>query len=809
MHFGEFLKANLIEGLEDGYLDYGMLVACVEQRSGRHSIDDDNLKIGTTAMPLSTSSSLGKQVKRVVSAVLTWIVLTILWIKSWVCCCCGKGNSDGENVEPLLDSVSILDDAEDEATRKEKHDQFLAAMLSELSRCNFFLAHKEAELESSIRSLIQTVNNITGTKAGPPSPRVSFTNLSPVPYGQRRVSDPNSDHGVQDHEDEHEQTSPVVSDTRSPRTSFTDDVPQIRRTSGLSDAESFPGPQSPPRTPSRRNSESKLRTYKAPQPLFQAIWSQPDTIEHAYREMHVHIMQLKQVATLNLTGFQKAAKKCKKKTRLTAKACFKEEVCCKSEKMDELADLLARSYAMHFTENNIDKARSKLMVYKASLKPSLKVGFFLGFDVALTLALIWVTTYHPARTDCPFCSTSMIEVIPVYRVIFFPILFIWGWSVLVYLWRSYGINYLWILDMDPKHELGIHGSASLAATMTSFWLISLLLYTATVKTGYSLLDLPLYVWPLTLFLVMFLACIAPSGAFYFKSRKWFFQTLTIIFQRVIAFIGPEVRFRENYVADVLTSMVAWIVDFENTVLYYVSGSGFHPGESSLHPKHVLTAHILTGIPYYYRVQECIRRYYDTQDKWQLVNCGKYLTSLSAICLASLGNYVKVDGHWSVGKAVWFTMLIVSTLYCYCWDIACDWGYITRKGIRKQIGFINARWFYVFACITNFIGRIAWAFTITPYSIIPGLGAQTTKTIAGTIEILRRCQWTLLRVEYEYMANPNKYRSIKQVPILLTFENETEQIHPMRATIVAGGNLVIVAIVVIVATIHFSHLPHET
>ena len=57
MHFGEFLKANLIEGLEDGYLDYGMLVACVEQRSGRHSIDDDNLKIGTTAMPLGTSSS--------------------------------------------------------------------------------------------------------------------------------------------------------------------------------------------------------------------------------------------------------------------------------------------------------------------------------------------------------------------------------------------------------------------------------------------------------------------------------------------------------------------------------------------------------------------------------------------------------------------------------------------------------------------------------------------------------------------------------------------------------------------------------
>ncbi len=41
-----------------------------------------------------------------------------------------------------------------------------------------------------------------------------------------------------------------------------------------------------------------------------------------------------------------------------------------------------------------------------------------------------------------------------------------------------------------------------------------------------------------------------------------------------------------------------------------------------------------------------------------------------------------------------------------------------------------------------------------------------------------------------------------MPILLTFESEAEQIHPMRAAIIAGANLLIVVIVVIVATIHF-------
>ena len=799
MHFGEFLKANIIEGLEDGYLDYERLTACVEpggQSGPRGSLDDDQLRM-TMAMPIATGPTLKKQVKGVVSSVLTWIVIVWLWFKEWACCLRERKDDEASDAqEPLLNS---LEEAAVGVFKAERHSEFMAALSDELARCNAFLSHKELELENSIRSLIQTIDAFTGTTKGQaPSPRVSFTDMSPVPY--RKASD-DATGGLRTPPGE--EASPTV----SPRASFAETSPtQPRRRaySGYSDGDQM----SPTRTPtqSRRNSDAKFGLYKAPQ-LFHAIWSQPDTIEHAYREMYLHVLQLKQCATINSTGFAKAAKKCKKKTEIGVKMKFADEVCCKSEKMDELADTLAFSYAKNFTNNNLQKARSKLMIYKASLNPSLKVGFFLGVDVALTLALMWVSAYPPAKQDCPYCPAALIEVIPVYRVIFFPVLFIWGWSALVYLWRSYGINYLWILDMDAKSELGIHGSASLAATMTSFWLISLILYTAAVKTGFSLFGMPLYVWPLSLFLVMFLACIAPPGVFYFKSRKWFFQTLTIILQRFIAFIGPEVRFRENYVADVLTSMVAWIVDFENTILYYVGGGGFRPGDSSLHPKHQLTAHILTGIPYYYRVQECIRRYYDTQDKWQLVNCGKYLTSLSAICLASLGNYVKVDGHWSAGKIVWFTMLIVSTLYCYAWDVSCDWGFITRKGFRKQLGFGNARWFYFFACFTNLIGRIAWAFTITPYSIIPGLGTQTTKTITGTLEILRRCQWTLLRVEYEYMANPTKYRSIKQVPILLTFESETEQMHPMRATIVVGANLVIVTVVVIVATIHFSHEPH--
>lgn len=517
MKFGEFLTANIIDGLEDAYLDYQHLVAIVEgevvENGVRLSFECDSLKIGSMGMPINTRPSLGKQVRGFFSALWAWVVLTYLYLEDWACCCFRrKDRSDVAGLsEPLVTSCDILDKATSDALKSERHEEFLAAMHSELARCNQFLMQKEGDLEASINSLIQTVDSFTGTKATPPSFRRPSLGAVVVetPPGLRSRGNSAADQPLpEDHEAPSPTPPAVVSPNTSPRVSFTQlgmETPPngMRRQSGHSEGGSS-GYGTPYKTPSRRNSDhsQRLDSYKTPPPLFQAIWSQPDTIEHAYREMHVLIMQLKQVATVNLTGFQKAAKKCKKHTKTAVKSDFGSQFCCKSENLDDLAEKLTKSYARNFTNHDLDKARSKLMIYKASLKPSLKVGFFLGVDVALTFVLIWINMYQPAKQDCPFCPASLVEVIPVYRVIFFPILFIWGWSALVYLWRSFGINYLWILDMDPKSELGIHGSASLAATMTSFCLLSLILYTGAVKTGQS--NSPLS--PLSNFFLSLLPC---------------------------------------------------------------------------------------------------------------------------------------------------------------------------------------------------------------------------------------------------------------------------------------------------------------
>ena len=777
MRFGEFLAANKIEELSGGYVDYARLTAIFEQNTWalRRVSIDDGVQIGSALMPVQTDWSPIKSAKKANRWLMHKFAVAGAYAAQVTEQVTRAGhqrsppNQAGEDAAtPLLrqpmESSSAKRLSFDAVAADEAYEEFVLCLHEELHRCNHFVSHLISDLEASLDNLI------TATSA---SVRRSARSLNGAAGGPS--------------------TSGMFSD-------------ESHNEEELRAGEVFRNED--PLSPLSKKFTGRSAMHR-PSTIVSSLLSKNDAVQQAYKELYLRMLQVKQMTTMNLTGFLKAAKKCKKNTKhaATEEVDFPSQPCCSSGEVDQLAEKISHGYAKAFTGGNLNKARSKLLVYKASMRPSLKVGFFLGVDTCLACVLIWVVAYPSKESDCPFCLEALMEAMPVYRVIILPLIFVWCWSFLVYTWRSYGINYLWILDINPKTELGIMGSASLAATMTCLLLLSIILYLVALKTGFLFLSIPMFCYPLGLIILSLLILVAPPGMFYFKTRKWFFQTIGTIFQRVLAPLGPEVRFRENYVADVLTSMVAWIVDLETTFMYYLSGDGFHPGiDENKHGKFP-TAHLITAIPYWYRAQQCLRRYVDTQDPWHLVNCGKYLTSLASICLAAIGNYVRLDGWWDTGKVAWIVMLFVTTIYCYLWDICMDWGLFSKKGMRKNLAFANAKWFYYFAMVTNLIGRLGWAFTITPHSIIPGLGKVSSATIAASVEILRRCQWTLLRVECEYIENPTSYRSIAQVPVLLTFKNEKEQIHPMRATLIAGANTLLVVVVVTVAFIHYRNIPH--
>ena len=402
------------------------------------------------------------------------------------------------------------------------------------------------------------------------------------------------------------------------------------------------------------------------------------------------------------------------------------------------------------------------------------------------------------------------------------------------------INYRFLLEVSLEEEAGWHWNAAIAAVLTAGWLVVFALFTACVKFGIDPLvpgsDLSPAYYPLGLLVFVILILTFPpstifavgrtaankSGwssdggergvgspdSFAAKTRRVMrifnprarASLLRSIAHMAIAPFGPPVRFRDNLVADVACSMVRCLVDGVTTARFFFSGE-YEKRKPSLAEDLGPTSPVITAIPYWIRLQQCVRRFYDSQRGSReriehVINAGKYTMSLVSIGLASIGKYRAIDGpFWSdPGRVAWISCLFIGALYSFAWDVVMDWGLVevscatdstadsTRsrfpvfplkirwKTTRDRV--FRSTWFYAWAVCSNLVGRFAWAVTITPHMnhgvffIFSGLTNEGLATLVAVVELLRRAQWTFLRLENEYLNNAAHYRSVVAAPMLL-------------------------------------------
>lgn len=148
----------------------------------------------------------------------------------------------------------------------------------------------------------------------------------------------------------------------------------------------------------------------------------------------------------------------------------------------------------------------------------------------------------------------------------------------------------------------------------------------------------------------------------------------------------------------------------------------------------------------YRILQCIRlgisegKYFGTK---HMVNSLKYVASLTSTITSFLYNNGSTDYLY-----IWIASSIISTLFSYCWDLKMDWDLLTPDSrnpfLRKYLTF-SPRGIYYFIMIINLIMRCAWTFTLSP-SIAQLFGNSNLFTLlTGSVEIIRRGIWNLLRV----------------------------------------------------------------
>ena len=492
-----------------------------------------------------------------------------------------------------------------------------------------------------------------------------------------------------------------------------------------------------------------------------------------------------------------------------------------------------------------DVARRRLRLIERPAPPAAgqlsSFAFGAGAIAAFALLVMWIQPVTTRGRDCPRCLQYFQASLPAFRLAAIPVVWLWCWAGVTRACGAHYINYRFLLEVSLEEEAGWHWNAAIAAVLTAGWLVVFALFTACVKFGIDPLvpgsDLSPAYYPLGLLVFVILILTFPpstifavgrtaankSGwssdggergvgspdSFAAKTRRVMrifnprarASLLRSIAHMAIAPFGPPIRFRDNLVADVACSMVRCLVDGVTTARFFFSGE-YEKRKPSLAEDLGATSPVITAIPYWIRLQQCVRRFYDAKQGSReriehVVNAGKYTVSLISIGLASVGRYGSdIDGSfWSdPGRVAWISCLFIGAVYSYVWDVVMDWGLVEvtkREGanggewqwwfplVPVKVRWKTTRdrvfrstWFYAWAMGSNLVGRFAWAVTITPHMnrgvffIFSGLTNEGLATLVAVVELLRRAQWTFLRLENEYLNNAAHYRSVVAAPMLL-------------------------------------------
>lgn len=210
----------------------------------------------------------------------------------------------------------------------------------------------------------------------------------------------------------------------------------------------------------------------------------------------------------------------------------------------------------------------------------------------------------------------------------------------------------------------------------------------------------------------------------------------------ILFIEPTPKpLRNAYIllSDSLTSLAKPLIDF---TLYLTS---FFLSQDALWTHLDL---FISLMPLLIRVWQCLREFYLTRDKSLLFNAVKYCSSIPIIIYIW---YSRVEPN-KYDHNIQGWLMLLNSCYTLIWDVKMDWKLDSMVNIRsnsKASSSIFPKIVYYIGCLFDFIIKFWWIWTIkgNRHSVFFESELQY-------LEILRRCNWVVFKLEAEYVTMQN-------------------------------------------------------
>jgi hypothetical protein len=214
--------------------------------------------------------------------------------------------------------------------------------------------------------------------------------------------------------------------------------------------------------------------------------------------------------------------------------------------------------------------------------------------------------------------------------------------------------------------------------------------------------------------------------------------------------GPFRRatFARTFVADVLCSMPKIFADMQYATcalgawLVDPAGDTLRAAPATCGPglAYARVAVLLQVGPFLIRLGQSARAFRDDPAgrRKNAANAAKYLLAVALVAASVLKKGSPGDAFYA---RAWLALALASTLCNFLWDVFMDWG--LGRGRPKKF----PAPFYAVAVGTNFAARLGWAVYVSPDQT---LVAQHVILLLGVVEVARRFQWALIRVEHEHV-----------------------------------------------------------
>jgi len=184
-------------------------------------------------------------------------------------------------------------------------------------------------------------------------------------------------------------------------------------------------------------------------------------------------------------------------------------------------------------------------------------------------------------------------------------------------------------------------------------------------------------------------------------------------------------------------------------------------------------YVLAVLPFFIRLVQSIKRYYDSRLITHLINGGKYASGMVAHFFYVLWRHQGARREGII-FALYCLTAAVASIYAMTWDTLMDWSLLQRHSpnvlLRPNLVYTNHKFLYYIAIPSNAALRLAWVIFVPSRG--PTMFIRTF--IIGACEMLRRVQWNFYRLENEHIGNMDQYRVTREVPLPYLFDDPNRE-----------------------------------